>query len=228
MLRHRFGSDFEILVVDDNSPDGTARLVGLLASACPTVEVMVRTTETGLSSAVVAGWRMARGTWLGVLDGDGQHPGEAILDLLDALAGGADLAVASRHVGGGGVSDWSIRRRIVSRSAQALGLMLAPTVLRRVSDPLSGYFVVRRSVVAGRPLNAVGYKILLEVLGRGAAQSVVEVPYTFRERPKGGSKLDHGVITAYVRQLIQLAPVSWRRLVTTNLRRLPRGSFFGS
>lgn len=110
---------------------------------------------------MIRGWQAARGQVLGVIDGDLQHPPHVLLQLLNAIDAGADLAVASRHVEGGGVSSWSFVRRVLSRGAQLLGLILLPRVLDRVSDPMSGYFMVRRSAIASLTLDPVGYKILI-------------------------------------------------------------------
>jgi dolichol-phosphate mannosyltransferase len=104
---------------------------------------------------------------LGVIDADLQHPPELLLKLWGEIKRGGDLAVASRHVEGGGVSDWSVIRRFLSRGAQTLGLIILPEVIGRVSDPMSGYFMVRRRCIAGRTLSPLGYKILIEVLARG-------------------------------------------------------------
>ena len=98
-----------------------------------------------------------------------------------AIAQGADLAVGSRHAGGGGLSDWSALRRGLSRGAQLLGLCVLPTVVGRVSDPMSGCFMVRRSALADVTLSPLGYKILIEVLGRGRIGRIAEVGYVFRK-----------------------------------------------
>jgi dolichol-phosphate mannosyltransferase len=117
---------------------------------------------------------------------------------------GADMTVASRHVLGGGVSDWSIGRRIVSRTAQVIGLLLLPGVVGRVSDPLSGYFMIRRTAIEGVELSPLGYKILIEVLARGHFPWIGEVPYVFHERALGGSKATAGVYLDYLRHLLRL------------------------
>jgi dolichol-phosphate mannosyltransferase len=117
---------------------------------------------------------------------------------------GADLAVASRNIEGGGVSDWTIPRRIVSRCAQLLGLVVLPEVTGRVSDPLSGYFMVRRSSLEGRELHPLGYKILVEVLARGEIQKISEVPYVFRETPQRGSKHSPAVLAQYLQHLSRI------------------------
>lgn len=139
--------DYELIVVDDDSPDRTWELAQAIASDYPQLRVMRRQQERGLSTAVIRGWQAARGDVLGVIDGDLQHPPDILLKLLEAIEQGADLAVASRHVAGGGVSEWSPVRRFLSRGAQILGLLILPNVVGRVTDPMSGYFwcVVGRS-----------------------------------------------------------------------------------
>jgi dolichol-phosphate mannosyltransferase len=141
---------------------------------------------------------------LAVIDGDLQHPPEVLIALWRAMADGADLAVASRHVEGGGVSDWSLPRRLLSRGAQAIGIALLPGVVGRVRDPMSGYFMVRRAAIAGVPLSPLGYKILVEVIGRGRIDRVAEVGYVFRERREGASKVTWRVYVDYLRHLARL------------------------
>lgn len=195
---------YELIVVDDDSPDRTWALAASLVPRYPRLRVMRRTRERGLSTAVIRGWQAAGGEILGVIDADLQHPPEITLALYEAIERGAELAVASRHVEGGGVSDWSLSRRLLSRSAQLLGLIFLPEVVARVSDPMSGYFMVRRASIAGRPMSPLGYKILIEVLGRGAIGEIREVPYVFRERSEGQSKVTYGVYVDYLRQLARL------------------------
>jgi dolichol-phosphate mannosyltransferase len=120
------------------------------------------------------------------------------------MARGADLAVASRHIEGAGVSDWSMARRIVSRFAQVIGLVLLPEVTARVSDPMSGYFMISRSCLEGRELHPLGYKILIEVLGRGRVRWISEVPYTFRERVEGSSKVSNQIYLEYFQHLLRI------------------------
>jgi len=176
----------------------------LLMSEYPNLRVMRRQNERGLSSAVIRGWQVARGSILGVIDGDLQHPPEVLTQLLHGMEQGADLAVASRHVEGGGVRSWSAVRRFLSRGAQVLGLILLPGVLGRVSDPMSGYFMVRRSSIAGVTLNPVGYKILLEVIGRGNVGEITEVGYVFCERKEGESKVTWKQYVEYLHHLLRL------------------------
>ena len=188
LLAQILPGDYELLVVDDNSPDGTADLVEEVMKTLPQVSLLRRKDERGLATAIIAGWKKASGELLGVIDADLQHPPELVVELLAALRAGADLAVASRHVTGGGVSDWNPTRRVLSRGAQILAALFTPAA-RMVSDPMSGFFIVRAASVNLSSLNPLGYKILLEVLRRGSFRKIAEVPYIFQERKHGGSKV---------------------------------------
>ena len=197
-------NEYELILVDDDSPDRTWETALILSEAYPQLKVMRRQRERGLSSAVIRGWQAAQGEILGVIDADLQHPPEIVLKLLQSVIAGADLAVASRHVEGGGVSDWSIVRRFLSRGAQLLGLLVCPSVVGRVSDPMSGYFMVRRQAIAGPRLNPLGYKILLEVIGRGRIDRIAEVGYVFQERESGESKVTWRQYVEYLGHLVRL------------------------
>jgi len=204
VLEPCLAGEYEILVVDDDSPDGTWAVAMRLSERWPAVRVMRRRSEKGLSTAVIRGWQAARGETLAVIDADLQHPPEVLARLWEAIQAGADLAVASRHTEGGGVSDWSALRRLLSRGAQLLGLALLPSVVGRVSDPMSGYFMLRRAAIAGAELSPLGYKILIEVLGRGRIRTISEVGYVFRERLAGESKVTARLYADYLRHLLRL------------------------
>jgi dolichol-phosphate mannosyltransferase len=204
LLDEPFGQRYEIIVVDDDSPDRTWELAQKLAVTRPRLRVMRREQERGLSTAVIRGWQAARGQVLCVMDADLQHPPDVVLALYRVIERGADIAVASRHLEGGGVSDWSALRRIVSRTAQLIGLLILPGVVGRVTDPMSGYFMIRRSAIEGVELNPLGYKILIEVIARGRFPWVGEMPYVFRERVRGGSKATVRVYIDYLRHLLRL------------------------
>ncbi|MBD2150536.1 glycosyltransferase [Pseudanabaena sp. FACHB-1277] len=195
---------YELIIVDDDSPDLTWQVALDLMPRYPNLRVMRRQGEKGLSTAVIRGWQAAQGRILGVIDGDLQHPPETLTQMLDAMLDGVDLVVASRHVAGGGVSDWGFLRRMLSRGAQMLGLLILPNVIGRVSDPMSGYFMVRRTAIANCPMNPLGYKILIEVLGRGNIQAVAEVGYVFQERQEGESKVTWRQYVHYILHLLRL------------------------
>jgi dolichol-phosphate mannosyltransferase len=204
LLDRELPEDYELIVVDDNSPDRTWEQAQTLISEYPQLQVMRREHERGLSTAVIRGWQAARGQVLGVIDADLQHPPEILQKLLSNIERGADLTVASRHAEGGGVSEWSLTRRFLSRGAQLLGLLILPHVIGRVSDPMSGYFIVRRSAIAQRTMNPTGYKILIEVLGVGNIGQVAEVGYVFQERAAGESKVTWKQYVEYILHLLRL------------------------
>jgi dolichol-phosphate mannosyltransferase len=182
--------DFEIIVVDDNSPDETWRRAQEMAREDSHLRVIRREGSRGLATAVVEGWKAAKGEILGVMDADMQHPPELLPDLLDPiLMGRADIVIGSRHVSGGSVGKWNLPRRSVSRGASAIAFMILPQILRPVRDPMSGFFLVKRVVIDLALLRPTGYKILLEILAKGKYRRVVEVPYVFEERKNGKSKL---------------------------------------
>lgn len=201
--------DYELILVDDDSPDRTWEVALEITPDYPQLQVMRRQSERGLSTAVIRGWQAARGEVLGVIDADLQHPPETLVQLLKEIQRGADLAVASRHVAEGGVSDWSVIRRFLSRGAQTVGLMILPGVVGRVSDPMSGYFMLRRSCIAEKTMNPAGYKILIEVLGRGDIRWIGEVGYVFQERQEGESKVTWKQYIEYLQHLLRLRFARW-------------------
>lgn len=203
-------NQYELIVVDDNSPDFTWKIAQDLIPQYPQLKVMRRTKEKGLSTAVIRGWQVAQGEILGVIDADLQHPPEVLTDLWQEMVRGADLAVASRHIDGGGVSEWSILRRFLSRGAQMLGLIILPEVISRVSDPMSGYFLVRREAIADKFLSPLGYKILIEVVARGKIRWIAEVGYVFREREIGESKVSAKQYGEYIQHLLKLRFDLWQ------------------
>jgi len=194
--------DYEVVFIDDNSTDGTAELVRSLSSRYP-VEVIVRQNKRGLASAVVDGIGYASGQFVGVMDADLQHPPEVILDLLREMKGGADIAIASRYVEGGGCQGWGLVRRIISKGAIVLAHLFLPAT-RLVKDPMSGFFMFQRQVVAQAHLEPTGFKILLEILMEGKSQNIVEVPYIFRTRSVGESKLSTRQQVDYLKHLYSL------------------------
>ena len=195
------GYDYEILFVDDNSKDGTAELATSLAAKYP-VRVIVRRNERGLASAVVHGFRHAGGDVLAVIDADLQHPPEVLAGMLTAMQD-SDVVVASRYVKGGSVEGWGLSRRVISKGAVFLAHLLLPKT-KKVSDPMSGFFMLRKNVVEGVNLKPSGYKILLEVLVMGRFKNVSEVPFGFRLREKGESKLSAREQINYLKHLVSL------------------------
>ena len=194
--------DYRILFIDDDSKDGTAELATSLSRKYP-INVIVRKDKRGLASAVVDGLRYATGDIVGVMDADLQHPPEVIPDLLREIDNGADMAIASRYVQGGGCQGWGLVRRIISKGAIFLAHVLLPPT-RQIKDPMAGFFVLNRRAIANADLKPTGYKILLEILIQGEFQSIAEVPYTFRTRSSGASKLNARQQIDYLKHVYSL------------------------
>ncbi|GAB6102853.1 glycosyltransferase family 2 protein [Thermococcus atlanticus] len=196
------GYDFEIVVVDDDSPDRTWARAMELAEKYP-VKVIRRLGEKGLSSAVIRGFREAEGEVFVVMDADLQHPPEVIPALLEEIEGGADIAIASRYIRGGKVENWYWYRRIISLGAIMIGRVALPKI-RDIKDPVSGFFALRREVIEDAELNPVGFKILLEILVKGKYRDVREVPFTFGLRRAGESKLGRKTVFNYLKHIYRL------------------------
>jgi dolichol-phosphate mannosyltransferase len=191
-------SGWEVVFVDDDSPDGTAAQVRSIARTDSRVRCVQRIGRRGLASACVEGMLASSAPFIAVMDGDLQHDESILPAMLERLRSGeADIAVGSRHVPGGGTGDWNQRRAGMSRLATRLSdWVLGPVV----ADPMSGYFMLRREVLDAsvRRLSAIGFKILLDLLASAPQPlRVVELPYTFRVRAAGESKLDERVVWDY-------------------------------
>ena len=172
----------EMVIVDDASPDGTGKLAQELGKHYP-LQVLIRKDKRGLASAVLDGFRIAKGEILGVMDGDLSHPPEEIPQLMEPIIEGrADFVIASRYVEGGDMENWTPKRKIVSRAATILARPLT-----KIKDPLSGFFLLKKAVVTHAKLDPKGYKIGLEIIVRGDFKNVVEVPYTFKNIEYGKS-----------------------------------------
>ncbi|GAC1539103.1 MAG: hypothetical protein NVS2B17_13960 [Candidatus Velthaea sp.] len=192
------GLDGEIIVVDDNSPDGTGAIVDQLSHEYP-VRCLHRAGKMGLSSGVIDGWKFARpdSVAVGAMDGDFSHDAKAIPAMVAALSSGTyGLAIGSRYVPGGGIENWPLKRKVTSLVAIALAKPLTP-----VRDITSGYFLVRRDAIDGVELDPIGFKIGLEVIAKARYGRALEVPYVFTDRIAGTSKLNQGEIFNYLRQL---------------------------
>jgi len=196
--------DFELIIVDDDSPDGTWRLADELKKDYPFMHVIRRIGKRDLATAVIEGFEKSKGKILAVMDADLQHPPEKIPHMLDKIKNGADIVVGSRYVKGGMIKKWSIVRKFYSKFATFLAHAFIPKS-RATNDPLSGFFMIKRDVIKNIPLNPIGYKILLEILAKGKYKNLEEEPIKFKEREKGKSSLNAGVQVKYIRHLLRLA-----------------------
>ncbi len=197
-------TDFEVIIVDDDSPDGTAELAEKLKKNYDFLKVIKRKNERDLATAVLEGFKNSEGKILTVMDADLQHPPEKIIEMLDEIEKGADIVVGSRYIPGGEIEHWSLNRKFYSKGARAIAHLLLPKS-RAVKDPLSGFFMLRRSVLEGVELHPIGYKILLEILIRGNYKKVEEVPITFKDRERGTSSLVFNEYGKYTKHLLRLS-----------------------
>ena len=182
------GVEFEIVVVDDGSPDGTAMLCDQIAVTHPNVRVIRRSNKNGLASAVIDGIIAADAEIVAVMDADMQHPHSTLPRLLGMLNDGYDIAIGSRYVEGGSVEGWTFWRGNVSKGAIRIAHAMLPKS-RKVKDPMSGFFALKKSALDGINFDLLGFKILLELLVKGECGRIAEVPYAFASRHNGDSKL---------------------------------------
>ena len=195
------GLDGEVIVVDDNSPDGTGAIVDRLSSELP-VRCLHRPGKLGLSSGVIDGWAAARpeSKALGAIDADFSHDVTILPKMVAALASGAyGLAIGSRYVAGGGITNWPMKRIVTSKVA-----CLLARPLTSVKDVTSGYLLVRRDALEGVSLDPIGFKIGLEVIAKAHYGRAIEIPYVFTDRIVGESKLNQKEIFNYLKQLRKL------------------------
>ena len=197
----------QTIVVDDNSPDGTGKLVeeyiqNVKKLANHTIEVIHRKTKDGLSSAILKGVQLATGNTIVVMDSDLSHPASLLPKMIDALKHPKyDIVVASRYINGGAIVGWTRKRKFLSRLAtfiakRGLGV---PT-----KDPMSGFFAFKKPVIQGLSFDAIGYKMLLEILVKAKNANVLEIPYTFTNREFGKSKLDSKTVFDYLKAVWKL------------------------
>lgn len=211
-LRSLEGFDTEIIIVDDDSSDLTWQVAAEEYETDARVRVLWRIAKPDLATAVLAGFRAASNEYCVVIDADLQHPPEKLTDLIAPLTTGADITIGSRYIEGGRIENWSSVRKLISAGATRTAQVCVPES-RPISDPMSGFFAVRREIVAGAPLHPKGYKILLEILANCDYETVVEVPFVFQEREKGDSNLTLAEYPAFMKHTLALG-----------LRRLTSGS----
>lgn len=198
----------EMIIVDDDSRDGTVEAVGRLAAEHP-VRLITRTDERGLSSAVLRGFAEAKHDILLCMDADLSHPPRSVPEIVAPIAAGsAEFCIGSRYTAGGSTKDdWGLLRKLNS-----LGATLLARPLTRASDPMAGFFCLRRDVL-GRAeqagLSPIGYKIALEILIKARCRQVAEVPIDFADRLHGESKLTFGQQVLYLQHLARLYRFRW-------------------
>ena len=193
------GLTAELIIVDDNSPDGTGALAEDLATRYR-LRVIHRRGKLGLGTAVIAGFEAAAAPIVGVIDADLSHPPDLLPRMLASMrASSADIVIGSRYIPGGGTRNWPIGRLLLSRLACWMARPLTP-----VRDATSGFFLIRRDLARGVKISAGGFKICLELLVRGRPATVIEVPYVFEGRTAGESKMNLKEALGYLQQLRDL------------------------
>jgi dolichol-phosphate mannosyltransferase len=195
--------NFEIVIVDDNSPDGTKKIVESLNVQYGNIKIFQRSGKLGLGSAVLYGFERADAKILAVMDADMQHPPEILPKMYAKISQGNDLVVASRYVDGGGFGHWSTRRMLISIGATLLAHLLFPST-RRIKDVMSGCFMLRSGAVNGACFSPIGFKVLLEILVKCKFNRVTEVPYIFRNRQNGKSNLSPKEMRSYLVHLYKI------------------------
>jgi dolichol-phosphate mannosyltransferase len=202
---HEHSLNGQILVVDDNSSDGTIGIVNELKRMKENVDILIRKEDHGLSQSVADGFIHATSGVFVIIDADFSHPPVLIPRMFDEIRKGNDIVIGSRYMEGGGIKKWPFKRRAISIGATFLGRLLFPDI----TDPVSGFFAVKRDVVEKAPLKPRGYKILLEVLGKGTWEKDREIPFEFVDREAGASKLKIRTIVEYAQQILDITMYSF-------------------
>jgi dolichol-phosphate mannosyltransferase len=196
----------EVVIVDDNSPDGTGEIADGLAARYP-LKVIHRAGKLGLGTAVVAGFGVATAEIVGVMDADFSHPPGLVPKMFAGFkATNADVLVASRYIPGGSTPNWPFKRRLLSRAACLLARPLSP-----IRDAASGFFLIRREIARSVDIKAGGFKICLELVVRGWPRRLVELPYRFDDREAGESKMSTREAAGYLVQLKDLYLLRWSK-----------------
>jgi dolichol-phosphate mannosyltransferase len=196
--------DYRIIVVDDGSTDGTVEKAREWNERDPRIRVILRSGERGLAGAVLHGWSQCPADLLGVMDADLQHPPELLPELLKGTES-ADVAIASRYAQSNGTESWNMLRVAVSRLSTLAAAPLISKRNLRVTDPMSGFFVLHAGCIQGLTFQTTGFKLLLEILVRGRIRTVLEIPYHFGLRQSGKSKASAAVALHYLYLLSQLS-----------------------
>jgi len=197
----------QAIVVDDNSPDGTGKLVedylkNIKKMADYTIEIIHRKAKEGLGSAILKGIQKATGDIIVVMDSDFSHPPQIIPKLIESIKKYQyDIAVASRYIKGGKIQGWSLKRKTMSKFAT---LIAKKGLGIDTKDPMSGFFAFKRSIIKGLNIDAIGFKFLLEILVKTKDVTIKEIPYTFQDRELGSSKLSIKTIFDYYKSVWKL------------------------
>lgn len=198
----RMRVEAEIIIVDDDSPDGTGELADKLAKRYKNMRVLHRIGKRGLGSAIIEGFKAASGSIVGVMDADFSHPPALIKKMAGEFENGADIVLGSRYTKGGRIENWPLRRKIASRFA-----VLLARPLTRAKDPVTGFFFVRKKIfdkIKIKSGETKSWKVSLEIIARGDYKKLTEVPYTFVNRKAGKSKISAKEYKNYISQILGL------------------------
>jgi len=208
----------EIIIVDDNSPDGTGEILEGLKKKTKNIKIIHRKGKLGLSSAVLEGWKIAEGNVLGVMDADLSHPPEKIHELYNPIKNNqSDFTIGSRYIKGGKIEGWNLKRKIMSRVATLLAKPFT-----NVKDPMTGFFMIKKQCIKGANINPKGFKILLELILKSNYKKIKEIPIKFTNRVEGKSKAGTSEIFFYLRNLF-----GYRKYVRKGIKEFFKFAFVG-
>jgi len=198
--------NLDVIVIDDNSLDGTGEIVDQLSKTLP-IQVIHRTGKLGLSSAVIEGYKKSYAEIIIIMDADFSHDYKIIPQMIRVIGQeNYDMAIGSRYIKGGGIKNWPFKRKLASLTATWIAKIFLGI---KVKDPMSGFFAVKREVF-GRIVDKLkprGYKILLEMLVRAKPLKIKEIPYTFKDREFGQSKFDSKIVKEYLKMVWELRKI---------------------
>lgn len=200
------GLSYEIIVVDDSSPDETAKVVEEVSRGRSNVKVLLRSKKSGLTSAILEGVRFIDADVLAVavMDADLQHPPELLPIMYSFILKGFDIVIASRYVKGGKIEDWRISRKLMSKLSILIVHLLFPKT-RTVKDIVSGYFMIKKTILDNITVSSSGFKFLTEILIKVDENAkIIEIPYMFKKRKRGKSKLNCVEIVKFIKDILKL------------------------
>jgi dolichol-phosphate mannosyltransferase len=195
---------YQIIVVDDNSPDGTWEIAQQYAKKLSNIQVIRRLNTKGLSSAISEGFGSSNSKWMVVMDADLQHDEKILVEFARSFEQGYDIVVGSRKTAGGSIGEWNFLRRVISWIATKMAFFI---IKNNVSDPMSGFFGIRKEVFENSidKINPRGFKLLLELLAHNPNAKTHEIGFTFNKRQYGKSKLNTNVIVDYMEAMYDLS-----------------------
>lgn len=212
----------EIIIIDDNSPDGTGQIAEELKKEHGNIKVIHREGKLGLSSAVLDGFKSSKGDILGVMDADRSHPANKIYEMYNLIKNKkADFVIGSRYIIGGKIEGWGLYRKCLSKGATLLA-----RVFTNVKDPMTGFFMIKKECIKDIELNPKGFKILLEILIKARYNNVMEIPIVFTNRTAGKSKAGLKEIFFYLRNL--LGYLSYKKRIMSEFFKFASVGFIGT